>query len=169
MKLVKLALISFLFFFVLFTLIGLLFPSHIRVANSIVVNKDRETVKRALQLNTGWSGWHPALQDGQLLNADKGKAVIESGGRELYIYDRLTDSNSVSFLQESGGSVTETKIMLLPVNAASQTQVVWHETQKLKWYPWDRFKGLVLEKAKKNYLDTVLHRFKNYMDTANIR
>jgi len=171
MKLLKLGLISLLFFFGMFTLIGLLFPSQIRVVNSVVLNKEKETVKKALQLNPGWAGWYPALQsNGQLFDADQEKSRIEAGGRALYIYDRSADSNSISFRMSGGGSVTDVKIMLLPVNAgASQTQVVWHETQQLQWYPWDRFKGLVLEKAKKNYLDTVLNRFKNYMDTVNTR
>lgn len=170
MKLVKLAVISLLFFFVLFTLIGLLFPSQIRVANSVVVQQSPDIVKRALQLNPGWANWHPALQEnGKLRDADKDTGIFESGGREVLIYNRSADSNSISYLMSGGGSVTETQIMLLPVSAgSSQTQVVWHETQKLKWYPWDRFKGLVLEKARKSYLDTVLHHFKTYIDTAKV-
>lgn len=167
MRHVKLLLISGIFFFVLFTLIGLLFPSQIRVVSSIVVHKEPDAIKRSLLATGQWKQWHPVLDsNGVVKEINAGTAEITAAGRTFTLDHKTTDSNSVSFSISGSGTVTDTRIMLLPVSAgAAQTQVVWHETQQLKWYPWDRFRGLVLEKAKREYLDTVVNRFKNYMDT----
>jgi hypothetical protein len=170
MKYLKMIGISFLVFFILFTLIGLLFPSSTKAVKAIVINKDSKTVLQELQLSAKWIKWYPFFSGDTSASigavANDTTPLFNHKG-ELIIYDKRSDSNSVSYVSDyKNGSITNLTVMVLPVpGSLVQTQVVWHESQKLKWYPWERFKGLVLEKAKTEYLDTLLNRFKQYLET----
>ena len=62
MKYIKMVLISFLVFFILFTLIGLLFPSSTKAVKAIVVNKNRELVLKELRVSDNWLKWYPFFQ-----------------------------------------------------------------------------------------------------------
>ncbi len=62
MRIIKLAVISFVFLFLLIMLISLFIPSHIRISKAIniIAKKDRLF---ALIADTGkWYRWHPAYQ-----------------------------------------------------------------------------------------------------------
>ncbi len=172
MKYLKMAIISFVVFFSMFTIIGLLFPSSIKSANAVVINKKKQIVLKELQISSAWINWYPFFQTNvgaHIDNAEKDTIIFFNDKKVILVYNKKTDSNSVSFFTKyTNGRVVEHRILALDISRDSnQVQVVWNETEKLKWYPWDRFKGLVLEKAKVEYLDTVLSRFKQYIETVS--
>ena len=166
------AVISFVVFFSMFTLIGLLFPSNIKSVNAVVINKKKRIVLKELQITSAWINWYPFFQTNvgaHIDNAGKDTTIFFNDKKEILVYNKNADSNSVSFFTKyTNGRVVEYRILALDISGDSnQVQLVWNETEKLKWYPWDRFKGLVLEKAKTEYLDSVLSRFKQYIDTVS--
>ena len=166
------AFISFVVFFSMFTLIGLLFPSSIKSVNAVVINKKKRIVLKELQITPAWINWYPFFQTpvgAHIDNAGNDTTVFFNDKNEVLVYNKKTDSNTVSFFTEyPNGRIIEYTIVALDISGDSnQVQLVWNETEKLKWYPWERFKGLVLEKAKVEYLDTVLSRFKQYIDTVS--
>ncbi len=169
MRYFKMALISFVVFFSMFTVIGLLFPSHINSANAVIIHQKKQTVLKELQVSGSWINWYPFFQPGiseHIDHVDKDSTVFYNDKKELLLYNKKADSNSVSFYVRNNARVVEHDITVLDISGDStQVQVVWKETEKLKWYPWERFRGLVLEKAKKEYLETVLNSFKQYVDT----
>ncbi len=170
MKYFKMALLSFVVFFSMFTVIGLLFPSHINSANAVILNQKKQTVLKELQVSGSWIKWYPFFQPGiggHINNVDKDSTIFFNDKKELLLYNKKTDSNAVSFyIENNKGRIIEHNIMVLDISGDSnQVQLVWKETEKLKWYPWERFRGLVLEKAKKEYLEIVLDSFKKYVDT----
>lgn len=173
MKYIKMVLISFLVFFILFTLIGLLFPSSTKAVKAIVVNKNRELVLKELRVSDNWLKWYPFFQSAtgaHINDPEKDTSTLYNDKKTILVFNKKQDSNSISFLsRQSNGRLVEQTIMSLNVPGDQlQTQVVWHEEEKLGWYPWERFRGLVLENAKKDYLDTLLNRFKQYIDTLTV-
>lgn len=170
MKYIKLFLVSVLSFFVLFTLIGLLFPSHIKTVKAIVVNKEKKQVLDELRAQARWVNWHPFFYDSthaRIEDAGENKVVFFCNGNELRFSDIRSDSNSLFFTMNAGSMEAEDQVMALPISSDStQTQVMWSETEQLKWYPWERFRGLLLERSKGIYLDTALHRFKIYIESG---
>lgn len=170
MKHIKLLLISLLAFFILFTLIGLLFPSSVNTVKAVVVNKKQPDVLAGLNVSANWLKWFPFFDPSigaAVNNANSDTTVFLNDKKELYIFNKKTDSNSVSFfIQAWNGVETEETILALPISGNDgQTQVMWKETEHLKWYPWERFRGLLLEGTKGIYLDTALSRFKRYIET----
>ncbi len=171
MRYLKMAAFSFIAFFCMFTLIGLLFPSSIRSVNSIVVNKNGMTVLKELQTTSGWIKWYPFFQpmtNGRI-EASGDSTRFLNDKEELLLFNKMSDTNLFSFYTRyNNRNITENKVTVFNVGPDSNlVQVTWYEKERLKWYPWDRFRGLVLEKTKGLFLDTVLSRFKNYMDTLS--
>lgn len=169
MKHIKLLLISLLAFFILFTLIGLLFPSSVNTVKAVVVNKKQPEVLAALEISDNWVKWFPFFNPpagAEVNNTNRDTAFFYNDKKKLYILNKKSDSNSVSFLIKAWTGVeTEETIVALPISGnAFQTQVMWKETEHLKWYPWERFRGLLLEGTKGIYLDTALNRFKVYIE-----
>jgi hypothetical protein len=169
MKYIKLLAISFFVFFILFTLIGLLFPSSLNTMRAVVVNKPQTTVLQDLVISDNWIKWYPFFLGNSKTEVQLTATnvfVFNNGSQQLYINNLRTDSNSLSFLiKDWNGGQTEETIFALPVSDDStSTQVVWKETEHLKWYPWERFRGLLLERTKGIYLDTALNRFKVYTE-----
>jgi hypothetical protein len=173
MRYLKMAALSFIVFFVMFTLIGLLFPSSINSVNSIVVNKDKRAVLKELQAASNWIKWYPFFQpmnNGHVDNPLGDSTLFSNDRKQLMLFNKRTDTAAFSFYtQYNNRNITENKITVFNVASNSNmVQVTWYEKERLKWYPWDRFRGLVLEKTKAEFLDTVLSRFKQYIDTASV-
>ena len=169
MRHIKLLLISLLAFFILFTLIGLLFPSSVNTVKAVVVNKKQPEVLAALKISDNWLNWFPFFYPpagAGINNTNSDTAVFYNDKKQLYILCKKSDSNSVSFLIKAWTGVeTEETIVALPISGdVSQTQVMWKQTEHLKWYPWERFRGLLLEGTKGVFLDTTLNRFKVYIE-----
>ncbi len=169
MRLIKLFLISVLVFFVLLTLIGLLFPSNIKAVKAVVVNKSQKQVISELAVNNNWLKWYPYFNPSigaDIHNATADTTIFFNDKKELLLYNKRTDTAATYFTIKAwnGVEVTES-ILALPISGDStQTQVVWNETEHLKWYPWERFRGLLLESSKGIFLDTALNRFKIYIE-----
>jgi hypothetical protein len=169
MKHIKLLLISLLAFFVLFTLIGLLFPSSVNTVKAVVVNKQQSLVLNDLKQTGNWVKWFPFFEPpvgAAVKNANGDTTVLENNNKQLQLLHKSYSSNSVSFSFKAWNGVeTEETILALPITGdSSQTQVMWKETEHLKWYPWERFRGLLLEGTKGIYLDSALNRFKVYIE-----
>jgi hypothetical protein len=170
-RLIKLLLISVLAFFVLLTLIGLLFPSQIQSVRALVVNKPLQKIAAEITINENWVKWYPFFY------SDKGASITHAKGdtsyflndkKQLVLFNKENDSSKVSFmLQDWNGVTVKETIMALPIaDDSTTTQVVWNETENLKWYPWERFRGLLLESSKGIFLDTTLNRFKRYVEAT---
>jgi hypothetical protein len=169
MRLIKLFGISVLVFFVMLTLIGLLFPSTVQTVKAVVVNKPQQQVKAALAINNTWLKWYPYFNPeivADIHAADADTTIFFNDKKELQLYNKRSDSNAVYFtIKAWNGVEVNESILALPISGDStQTQVVWNETEHLKWYPWERFRGLLLEGSKGIFLDTALNRFKVYIE-----
>lgn len=172
MKYIKLFLISLIVFFVLFTLMGLLFPSTIKSVKAVVINKPPKQVLESISKFENWKEWYPFFspaENATIKHETDSAIVFSNNGKELHVTNIKTDSNNIQFsITTISGKETANQLFALPVNEAIvQTQLVWNETEHLKWYPWDRFRGLLLERTKGIYLDTALNRFKNYLEHIN--
>ncbi|MFN8251801.1 MAG: hypothetical protein U0V75_07950 [Ferruginibacter sp.] len=166
MKYIKLLLISFIAFFILFTLIGLLFPSTVRSVKALVVNKPLVQVRNDIQLSENWMHWYPYFMEnaGASIRKTGNDFIFSNDKKDLLLSMIKTDSNSLSFtITAWNGTATEQQLYTVPINGDStHTQVIWNETEHLKWYPWERFRGLLLERTKGVFLDSALNRFKRY-------
>ena len=147
MKYVKFLVLNIIVFGVLFTLISLLFPSVIQTSKTINIGGGENKILSSLFDATSWKKWNMFSQTDSLTNAivitDSSMVVTKweyNRGRklqcEIAVYKSTTDSIPVSF------TITE----------------------KLKWYPWEKFRALVADKAMSNAVELSLDNLKKQIE-----
>lgn len=147
MKYVKFLVLNIIVFGVLFTLISLLFPSVIQTSKTINIGGGEKKILSSLSDFTSWKKWNMFSQTDSSVSttvmADSTTVVTKwqyNRGRklqcEIAVYKSATDSIPVSF------TITE----------------------KLKWYPWEKFRALVSDKAMSNAVELSLDNLKKQIE-----
>jgi hypothetical protein len=129
MKILKLGLISFVVFFLLFTTISLFFPSHIRLSKAVDINTEKKEIISFLTDTSNWKKWYPGVD-----SMDLTKVAIT-----------YTDS-SVTAINKTGTTLKATSAWNIYSTAIPNTITVqWYMDFNTGWLPWQKFSGLLLE------------------------
>lgn len=152
MRLIKLALLSFIFLFLLVTGISLFVPSHVIISRAINIGADRDSIMAQIKDAAKWKNWHPGLDSAQLLvvNGKVEGVVLDASDikRPVTIFITRTDTNEVTaqFWPKKMRPVTNTWRTITYPDKDSVT-VQWSMDFHLRWYPWEKFGSLMLEKS----------------------
>lgn len=130
MRLIKLLVISFVFFFLLLTAFTSMIPSTVRISRAIDIQGTKEQVLPYLQEEQRWPEWNRWFQD----SATK----IEVQFREK------TDS-SLQYQWAAGDRQFNSNFMLYEVREGTLT-VQWYFEFELAWYPWEKLGSIVYDK-----------------------
>jgi len=135
MRIIKLAVISFVFLFLLITIISLFIPSHIRISKAINIKAEKDSLF-ALIADTGkWHFWHPAYQR-TIINTVENKIKITT----------LIDNDSLIAMQlnlpEKKSFKSSWQVYQLQDDSLT---LQWFMNFNLKWYPWHKFSSLLYE------------------------
>lgn len=136
MRLIKLAFLSLIFFFILITAISLLIPAHIRISKAINIAARRAVIFSLIRDTAKWTGWHPAFMP---------QPGVLHVPRTLQI-NTQTDNDSVLVLQFRQGNKTMYngwQIYTFPSTDSLTLQ--WYMDFHLSWYPWQKFGSLFYE------------------------
>lgn len=147
MKIIKLGLISVVVFSVMITLFSLFFPSSVRISKAIDINADRQTVLQQISDTASWTNWYPGADSADVL------PVITS------VTDSSITANSI--LQNGRKGITGWNIYQSAV--PNTVTVQWYMDFKLRWYPWEKFSGLLFEKRYGPMMETGLEQLKRYL------
>jgi hypothetical protein len=145
MRLIKLAIISFLFLFLLVTVISLFIPSHIRISKAINTSAAEAVVIEYISQPKDWIRWHPAL-----INLPVNEYTITKEG------DVEVKGTSIRKMgQQNGEVVTELKnengrpvingMKLIHHPQSDSLTLQWYMDFHVRWYPWEKFKSLFYE------------------------
>ncbi len=130
MRIIKLAIISFVVFFGLFTFISLMFPSQVRLSKAINIHAQKSAVLAPISNTSRWVEWHPGFQP---------TAKVPVITPVL-----LTDSLIVMNLN-SGGKTMVNGWQVYVHNGSDSVTLQWYMDFKLQWYPWQKFGSLFFE------------------------
>lgn len=145
MRLIKLAFISFLVFFLLITGISLFFPSHVRISKAIDINSSRDSVRARISQPLYWKNWYPGADTLSLYEADGVIKGIRMPGNQVLLITGYNDSTVTAANSTSGNERASMGWNLIQSNPKTVT-VQWYMDFKLRWYPWEKFSSLLLEK-----------------------
>jgi hypothetical protein len=137
MRLVKLAVISFIIFAGIFTAMSLLVPSHIRVSRAITLSRDADSVFYFIKNTSQWHRWHPALQGTDSNTLHKNKVLLLPVSR--------TDTSFVVRWQQPGKKAMVNGWQLHRFGTADSVALQWYMDFQLQWYPWQKFGSLLYE------------------------
>ena len=164
MKYLKLALISFVVFAVIVTLISFLFPSHVRISKALDINTSKDSLLAVLGNPARWRDWYPGADTFRLMPHDDAAFYqVNQEGAELKISG---SSDSTIILSTSGPGVKDMtsgwNIYDAPVPNTQTVQ--WFMDFRLKWYPWEKFSSITFEKRYGPLLEQGLEKLKSVLE-----
>ena len=144
MRFIKLGIISIIVFSLLITFISLFFPSRVRISRAIDINNDRNTVMLQLRDTAKWRDWYPGADS----------ALV------LPVVTAVTDSSVSAETFRENGRKGMTGWIVYEASLPHSVTVQWFMDFRLRWYPWEKFSGLLLEKRYGPVMESGLERMK---------
>ena len=145
MRVIKLALLSFIFIFLLITVISLFIPANVRISKAINIAPDDKAVYTYIEKLSNWKYWHPALKDiSENEFQYSGEASVKIKGTTIGIVDRKEEEIITEMVTDNGRPIVSAlKVIRHQLGDSSTLQ--WYMDFKLPWYPWEKFKSLFFE------------------------
>jgi hypothetical protein len=164
MRIIKLAIISFVFFFLLITGISLFIPSTVRVSRAVEISAASNDVMTYINDPVNWKYWFHAGDTIQYLYIEgKIKGIILDSSQGLQITE--ITNNTVKAGQI--GSRSQYMTMgweAMPGSIPGKTTLQWWMELKLRWYPWEKFKSLFFENQYGVRMEMGLTRLKKLLE-----
>ncbi|MCG2618213.1 SRPBCC family protein [Terrimonas sp. NA20] len=173
MKVVKLAIFSFVFLFTIVWLISLLIPSEVRVSRATDIRADRDSVLAMIKDVDRWKEWYPNLD-----SFDSVKPIYKDGKLAgIILDDKNPDKPVILQLQSAKADEVTAFFQGQRIKPVLNTWKVmehqdkglitlqWTMDFKLRWYPWEKFASLVLEKSNGQRMEIGLANIKKRLST----
>lgn len=161
---------------ILFTLLSFFIPSTVRVSRVMEINASREKIYTAVSDVSEWKNWMPWSGADSLftitidstadkINASYGWAVKNDVSKKgkITVKELLADE-VITASELSGYNLSPGSFKLYIDNKASFILVEWKIKIALKWYPWSKLKGILLDKIYGPVLENGLERLKIYCE-----
>lgn len=139
--------------FLFATLFSLLIPSTIRISRSVVINDAAlDSVLVRVAPLSRWSSWHPyftsdSVQVDYREAADSSVVGLTVGSKRnrLQLMSR-SDTLLQLQLETPDDKPIDIALRMHVVPDSKMVQVDWDATHRLRWYPWEKFAGIFLDK-----------------------
>lgn len=146
MRIIKLAILSFIFLFLLVTIISLFIPGHIRISKAKnIATEDQMTYSYYITQLPKWRQWHPALKnipenEFQILK----DSSVSIRGTTIRIAERKKDE-LVTEMQTDNGRPILSGFKIIRHQQGDSATLQWYMDFKMRWYPWEKFRSLFYE------------------------
>ncbi len=139
---------------IMVTLGSLLMPSKVMTVRSVVVHADAGYVFSEINDLGKWKDWHPVfmIDSSKISISDPSSGVNASAtwiandvATKILITENSPNHIKASLIRKGENDVINI-ISVNPVTDSSAIQVEWRALTKLKWYPWEKFYGIFLDK-----------------------
>ncbi len=146
MRIIKLGLISIVFFAFLITGFSLFFPSHVRISKAIDINSSKDTAMLQVSNVENWKNWFPGADSVELLRINAKIKGISITNKQELIIDSITDSTVLASTKNPGFKDGESGWNFISSALPNTVTIQWYMDFHLHWYPWEKFSSLLLEK-----------------------
>lgn len=142
MRLIKLAIISFVVFFVLLTAIGSLFPSNVLVSRAVDISASPDSIRAYIDDYQKWNEWMEGAKESEY------KVTASDSIKAFYGNTIITlvkkEPNKWQHQWKAGNSVQLSSIQIIPAGSVSTVQ--WQFEEHIKWYPWEKIGSMMNDK-----------------------
>ena len=135
-KLIKLALISIVFLFLVATAISLMIPSHVRISRAVNLHGSPDSVMSLVKDTARWKEWHPSFLPGDSSYRLRSVRIIPQ---------KANDSEVVMLMQQGEKRPVVNGWKLYEHPGIDSLTLQWYMDFRLKWYPWQKFSSLFFE------------------------
>jgi hypothetical protein len=147
-RIIKLGVISIIAFALLITVFSLFFPSRARISKAIDINTETKIVMEQIKDINNWKNWYPGADSIEVL------PEITS----------VTDTSVIASSTILKGSRGIAGWNVYPGPVPNSVTVHWYMDFQLRWYPWEKFSSLLLEKRYGPMMQDGLERLKNLLE-----
>ena len=158
--------------FIFITILSLFIPSKLVVSRAVVINAAADKVFAQVKDLRQWKNWQPVfMQDSANMKFDKDASGVsnsctwESKGKQNKM--QVTGNTGhvlTAILSREGENDVLNTISILPLADRNQVQAEWTVLIKLKWYPWEKFYGIFIEKVSGQGYEDALNSLKTYTE-----
>ena len=145
MRVIKLAILSFIFLFLLVTIISLFIPGHIRISKATNIAADDSVVYAYIENLLGWKQWHPALKN---LPENEFHILKDSSlrvrGTTISIVEKKNEE-LVTEMSTDNGKPVVSGFKIIRHQQGDSATLQWYMDFRPAWYPWEKFKSLFYE------------------------
>lgn len=153
-------------FMVVINLISLLMPSTVSTAESVMVVAERKNINQGIADLNEWKKWHPLLRtDSTVVIHSPNEATWVSNGTQNTLKVVQKDSAVVQLnISRAGQKDILNYFAIQPIQDQPGFQVEWRVVSQLKWYPWEKFAGMMVGKMSSTAYLQALNSFKAYVE-----
>lgn len=165
MKALRGLLIFLIFTIVVITLLSLLLPSKVTIVKSVDINASSEKITSQITDFEQWKNWYPAFKDEQITvlkdTPDNNSVTLkDQNGKQVILRLKEVKPELVNIELRTNSSSKVSYHFFLTPKVNHQTQLTWGITTELKWYPWEKIRGLFLDKVSGNQYEQALNNLK---------
>jgi hypothetical protein len=164
MKYIKLILISAVVLFGLLTLISLLLPSTVIVSRAKDISASPDSVYKYVADLSTWKKWLYSKNSAAVIIAADGKSVALD--RSVVTITSSSKEKITSQWRIGDGEPMYSEFNFITGERSStHFTLQWAFTQKLKWYPWEKFASILSDKALGPFMEDALDKLKKQVET----
>ncbi len=152
MKYIKLAILSFIILFIIVTIFSLFMPSHVQIMKARNMHTQPDSLWSIIEdLNT-WEKWNTIIPN----IADKDEVQIKWQEQHPVLY--------VAAIERPGSKPIISGWRVSKEADTDSVMVQWYIDIQLRWYPWEKFAGILYEKSYGEKLSEGLDRLNNLLE-----
>jgi hypothetical protein len=164
MGIIKLGIISIVFFALLITGISLFFPSHIHISRATTINANKDSIFVQLNNPVNWKKWYPGADTLPLLIIESKVKGIVTGSMHGLMIKEVNDSAVLTMNVGPNSKEGESGWNIFPGQTPNSFTVQWYMDSHLRWYPWEKFSSLLLEKRYGPVMEQGLEKLKKLLE-----
>jgi hypothetical protein len=162
LKILKLIIGSFIALVGIITIISLFIPSHVQISKAVEVMTEKDSVIQQLADPLQWHHWYPAEDSIKVFYVEgKPKGIIVNDFK-LEITGVFTNAVAAKYSSLEKTKEMQTTWKLVP--AQTSVAVEWSMDFHFRWYPWEKFSSLLLEKRYGPVMEKGLNNLKTYLE-----
>lgn len=161
--------------FIVVTLFSLLMPSKVMTVRSVLVHADGGLVLSEVADLKKWKRWQPVFaNDSNNIKISEPSDKLNSFAtwstnskeNKLLITD-INESQVKFSLTRKGEKDVANIVSVYPVKDNNGVQVEWRVLTTLRWYPWEKFRGIFLDKITGPGYEMALNNLKELTENTN--
>ncbi|HLO79716.1 MAG TPA: hypothetical protein VK166_02090 [Chitinophagaceae bacterium] len=144
---------------------SMIMPSRVMTSKWVRVAQDKDSVINVIKdLNT-WKDWNGLLGGAEGIRVQDSLLTWKtSNGNENSIRLESVQPNGVSAPISLNGGKYFNSGFSVEKRSTDSVQVVWYIIEDLKWYPWEKFYGMMAADMKGPLMQKSLDDLKTYLD-----
>ena len=148
MNYLKLAVISVVMIFLLFTGISLFIPSTVNISRAVNLSGKANNILVFIKDTSTWEQWYPGFD------------TLISKGTTIKIKSSTDSSITAEFSNDKAKKIISSTWQIFPYYGSDSLTLQWSMHFKLRWYPWEKLGSLLYEKSYGQNMERALNNLK---------